>query len=261
MSTTAVIIQARMAARRLPGKVLKRIAGMTVLEHVVRRARAAERVERVIVATTVEPQDLAIVELMSSVGVSVFCGSETDVLDRYYQAARLFSVERIVRITADCPLIDPEIIDRVIQHAVKTQAEYCSNVLEETFPDGLDVEVVTFTALARAWREADLPSEREHVTAYIRKHPELFQLANVRSAVNAAEQRWTLDEERDEAFLRAVIEALYPTNPDFRMADVLALLRARPELATINAGIIRNAGYQKSLADDARVSRGQEMSS
>ena len=166
-----IMIQARTGSSRLANKVLHKIKGITVLEHVINRMQKCENADEVIVATTVEQNDLEIVKICAEKGVRVYCGSEQDVLDRYYQAARLFGRDgekHIVRITADCPMHDFRIVDRVIKEHFAHHADYTSNAESETFPDGLDVEVFRFEALEQAWREAKLASDREHVTQYIR---------------------------------------------------------------------------------------------
>jgi len=243
------IIQARMSSTRLPGKVLADVCGQPLLHHVVCRARCARTPDQVVVATSDRPADDAVVRFCEMSSVPCFRGSEEDVLDRYYQAARHFQAETVVRLTADCPLLDPDVVDRVVRAFGEGDRDYVSNTLDRTYPDGLDVEVFSFTALARAWREARLPSEREHVTPYIWKHPELFRLGNVKQEEDLSDLRWTVDEPRDLAFVRAVYRWLGPRS-DFGMKEVLALLREHPELGRINAGIERNEGYRRSLERD-----------
>ncbi len=247
------IIQARFGSARLPGKVLLKILDKTILEYVIERVKKAKRIEDIIVATSVKKRDLKIVELASRLGVSVYCGSEEDVLDRYYQAAKLFGIKHIVRITADCPLMDPKIIDRVVDSYFKSASNYCSNTLEETFPDGEDVEVFNFDALHSAWKNANLLSEREHVTSYIKKHPDKFKLTSFKNKPNLSDKRWTLDIEKDFEFIKAILESLYPTNPDFSMEDILEFLHRNPHFGDINKDIIRNEGYLKSLKKDRIV--------
>jgi spore coat polysaccharide biosynthesis protein SpsF (cytidylyltransferase family) len=244
------IIQARMSSIRLPHKVLLDLAGKSVLEHVISRVARANRVSDIVVATTINKEDLSIVKLCASLGYSVFCGSENDVLDRFYQVARLYEADQCVRITADCPMMDPSLIDQVLLLHQESGSDYTANILEETFPDGEDIEVFTFEALKNAWENASLTSEREHVTSYIRKHPELFKLTNLRSPKNHSEKRWTIDNAEDYEFLKHVFNELYHQNPFFGMTDVLTLLDLHPELERINRHIQRNEGYQKSLKED-----------
>ena len=193
----AAVIQARRGSTRLPDKVLLKLGDRTVLEHVISRASVARSISNVIVATTVNKEDLKIVNLVSRKEVSVYCGSQEDVLDRYYQAAQLFKLKHIVRITADCPVIDPGIIDKVVSLHFRTKADYCSNILVPTFPDGLDVEIFSFKTLESAWKKARLRSEREHVTPYIRKHDKMLKLVSHLNKINLSHHRWTLDEQAD----------------------------------------------------------------
>ena len=244
------IIQARVGSTRLPGKVLNEIKGKTVLEHVIDRVQAAKLVNEVIVATTINKEDLAIVKLCAELGIRVFCGSENDVLDRFYQSARLYEGQNIVRITADCPLMDPAIIDQVIDRHLAEHADYTSNTLQETFPDGEDVEIMTFTALQQAWQEASLTSEREHVTPYIRKNSTLFKLASVVNAENLSDKRWTLDNKEDYEFINKIYLHFKEVKYLFGMEDVLALIRENPHYERINCHIGRNEGYKKSLLED-----------
>lgn len=247
---TVAIIQARMSSTRLPGKVFADVCGQPLLHHVVCRARRARTPDQVVVATSDRPADDVVARFCEMSAVPCFRGSEEDVLDRYCHAARHFKAEAVVRVTADCPLLDPDVIDRVVQAFLAGDQDYVSNTLDRTYPDGLDVEVFSFAALARAWREARLPSEREHVTPYIWKHPELFRLGNVKQDEDLSDLRWTVDEPRDLEFVRAVYRWLGPRS-DFGMQEVLALLREHPELGRINAGIERNEGYRWSLERDA----------
>lgn len=243
----SAIIQARIGSTRLPGKVLLRIAGKAVLEHVVERARKATSIKEVVVATTVNSEDTPIAELAGRMGAGVYRGSENDVLDRYYQAAKLFKVKHIVRITADCPLIDPRIIDDVVNLYFNSRADYCSNTLIETFPDGEDVEVFGLDALNDSWKNAKLLSEREHVTPYIKKHTGMFRIETLKNAVNLSGKRWTLDEREDFEFIKMVLGQLYPANPDYSMEDVLKFLAKHPDIEKINGRIARNEGYLKPI--------------
>lgn len=244
------VIQARMGSTRLPSKVLMNLAGRTVLDHVVTRVGQSTSVDEIIVATTVSKADLEIVQLCATKKIRVFVGSEQDVLDRFYQAARLLNPVNVIRITSDCPMIDPEIIDLVSHRHAETQADYTSNTLEETFPDGLDVEIFKFNALEKAWKEAQLLSEREHVTPYIKKHQEIFKLVSVKHNDDLSFMRWTIDQSEDFIFLDEIFRRVYTQNPAFRMADVLREISNHPELLKINGGIIRNEGYLKSLKKD-----------
>ena len=254
-----VLIQARLGARRLPDKVLLKLQDKTVLEHVIGRAQDAKTIDRVIVATTDNKEDQAIVDLVAGKKIPVFCGSQNDVLDRFYQAAKQYNLQHIVRITADCPVIDPKIIDRVVRHYFKTKADYCANSLNETFPDGQDVEVFSMGALTSAWQNAKLESEREHVTPHIRKNPKRFKIASYDSPVNLGAKRWTLDEEKDYEFLQVLFKGLSKDNRSFGMKEVLAFLKKNPQIEAINHQITRNEGYARSVAADRTMDKNQTL--
>ena len=247
------IIQARMGSSRLPGKVLLDLAGRPVLWHAVSRVRKARLVDQVLVATTDQPSDELVRRFCAEQSVQYFGGSEQDVLDRFVQAARFAGAtesDAIVRITADCPLIDPAVIDQVVAAYQHTGADYVSNVQPPTFPDGLDVEVFRFSALLTAWREAKLVSEREHVTPYLRNHPERFSTHNVTYSTDLSALRWTLDEPADYALLQRIVAELDRSQSDFHLADVLQVLAAHPEWQELNRDFQRNEGYAKSLRQE-----------
>jgi len=247
------IIQARMGSTRLPGKVLLTLEGKTVLEHIVERVKSSKHLDDVVVATTISKDDLRIVELCANLGISVYCGSEEDVLDRYYQTAKLFKADNIVRITSDCPVIDPRIIDEVLSLHLHENTDYTSNTIKETYPDGQDVEVFTFAALKTAWKNAKLASEREHVTPYIRSNPDIFKHISLEYKDDLSQKRWTLDNVEDLEFLRLLYKYLYNKNPLFGMDEILALISEKPEIEKINQHIIRNEGYLKSLKEDKTI--------
>jgi spore coat polysaccharide biosynthesis protein SpsF len=237
----AAIIQARMGAARLPGKVLEDIAGQPMLARVVNRACHAKRPDIVVVATTTQSVDDAIVRLCEERGWPFFRGSERDVLDRYYQAATAFRADVIVRITSDCPLIEPKIIDKVAGEFLSgyPEVEYASNTLVRTFPRGLDVEVTSFDALQKAWREDSNLSWREHVTPYIWRHPEKFRVRNVASDSDYSFMRWTVDTVEDLAFIRKIYEHFQ--NDAFTWTEVLRLLETHPEWLEINRHVQQKA--------------------
>ena len=247
-SPVTVIVQARMTSTRLPGKVLLPLAGKPVLWHVVKRAAAADQIDTVVVATSREPSDEPIAVWCSENGVNCYRGPIDDVLERFHQAAAQFGAQHIVRITADCPLLDPSILNKLIEYYFQQPFNYCS--LSGEFPDGLDCEVFTFEALQKARDYAKLPSEREHVTPYIYNHLAEFKIGHIAPFRGLAHHRWTLDRPEDYVFLQEVFDNLYPADPHFNSESVLALLKERPELAAINSHIIRNEGYARSLAED-----------
>ena len=247
------IIQARMSSSRLPGKVLLDLAGRPVLHHVYNRVRAAGLIDRVMVATSDRPANEPLVRFCATQAIGCFAGSEDDVLDRFFQAAVSAGAgegDGIVRITADCPLSDPVVIDAVVKRYMESGADYASNVQPPSFPDGLDVEVFRFTALKRAWQEAGLKSEREHVTPYIRNHPELFRHENVSHGTDFSDLRWTLDEAADYDLLQKIFQSLGETPERTGWQAVLRLLADHPEWLELNSRFRRNEGYLKSLAED-----------
>ena len=252
---TTAIIQARVDSTRLPRKILLDLAGKTVLERVIERVQKSKYIDGIIVATTSLSQDLEIVQLCERIKISVYQGSETDVLDRFYQAAKKYGVKNIVRITSDCPLIDAHIIDQVILLYQKSKADYTANIMEETYPDGEDAEIFSYISLEYAWKHAKLSSEREHVTSFIRRNPQLFTLQNLSNKENLSSMRWTLDEKKDYKFLKRVFELLYKNKEYFDMDDILALLKKNSNLQKINANVIRNEGYLKSLRQDKLFQR------
>jgi spore coat polysaccharide biosynthesis protein SpsF len=252
------IVQARVGSTRLAGKVLLDICGAPLLLHVVERVRAARTIEEVVIATTTAEEDRAILDLAAEHEIPAYAGSVDDVLDRFYRAARRYGAEVVVRVTADDPFKDPDVIDRVVSRLQGDPAlDYVSNTIRPTYPEGLDIEAFTFAALERAWREAKLPSEREHVTPYIWKHTDRFRSLNVENDEDLSSWRWTLDYEADLEFTRRVYAALYHGQV-FRMSEVVDFLRANPEVAAINAGVPRNEGYARSLREEQGAEGGRQ---
>jgi len=208
----------------------------------------------IIKATTTNKKDDALVAFAKEKGLKVYRGSEEDVLDRFYRTAVEYGVEHIVRVTPDCPILDPDIMDRVISKYLEGTYDYVSNTITPTYPDGYDTEVFPFSALERAWREAKLYSEREHVTSYLYKHPDLFRLYNVKKeGEDLSWMRFTVDTPRDFEFVSEVFEKLSPVHGIFHMDDILRFLKENPELLDINKGISRNEGYQISLLKDRKT--------
>lgn len=246
-----VIIQARMGSTRLPGKMMMDLGGVPVIVHVVNRTRIIQSANEVWLATTTNQDDDVLAEWAETHDLSYVRGSADDVLDRYHNAAEQAHADVIVRITGDCPLIDPEIADRVIQRFLDTKCDYASNTHPPTFPDGLDVEVTSRNALEHAWREATLHSEREHVMPYLWEHPELFHLENLKNDIDLSAHRWTLDTPEDLEFLRHVVEACNEQNEFCDMKKILEIVNAHPEWQKINKKFERNEGYAKSVAEDA----------
>jgi spore coat polysaccharide biosynthesis protein SpsF len=236
------IIQARVGSTRLPGKVLLDLAGQPMLVRGTNRTRRALTLNKVVVATTVQPADDAIARLCSERGWPCFRGSEDDVLDRYYQAALGYRAEAVVRITADCPLIEPEVIDRVVQEFLKLQprVDYVCNMLpRRTFPRGLDTEVMRFDTLDRAWHEDRDPASREHVTPHIWRNPELFHVHGVSNEEDYSHLRWTVDTIEDLAFMRRIYNHF--GHDRFSWREVLAVLEEHPEWLEINRNVQQKA--------------------
>jgi len=230
-----VIVQARMTSTRLPGKVLMDVAGRPMLARVIERVLQAQTLDRAVVATTVQPVDEAIARLCAEQGWPYFRGREEDVLDRYYRAAIVHQADVVVRITSDCPLIEPEVVDRVVREFLERQPgmDYAANTLPpRTFPRGLDTEVMRFDALERAWREDEHPAWREHVTPYIYRNPGIFRLHGVINEVDYSHMRWTVDTPEDLAFVRRIYEHL--GHDRFSWREVLAVLEQHPEWLEIN---------------------------
>ena len=260
------VVQARLGSSRLPGKALAEIAGRPMLAHVLSRAATVRGVDQVVLATTVKPEDDALAELARRVGIVATRGKVDDVLDRFHSALVEHPAEVVVRLTGDCPLLDPRVVELVLDAFVRSggTVDYVSNVAPPTYPDGLDAEVVSRQALERAWREARRPSDREHVTTYIRDHPDRFRQRNVAHGEDLSAHRWVVDTEADLAFARQVYADLdQPDGYIFGMTEVIALLRRRPDLRALNAGIRRNEGLEHSRAHDpveSRLSRGGRTS-
>jgi spore coat polysaccharide biosynthesis protein SpsF len=234
------IVQARVGSTRLPGKVLKDLEGETVLCRVVNRLRRAPQINEVLVATTDRTADDAIVAECRRISVPVSRGDQDDVLDRYHRAAQLAKADVVVRVTSDCPLIDPEITGKTITAFQQALPDYASNVMERTYPRGLDTEVMSFDALAHAWQVARKPHEREHVTPYIYEHPAEFKLLSVAGDEDHSGNRWTVDTPEDLKFMQEVLARL-KENPDFSWRDVLSLLDREPELVELNRSVVQKA--------------------
>tara|TARA_R110001592_G_scaffold267950_4_gene534120 strand:- start:1568 stop:2332 length:765 start_codon:yes stop_codon:yes gene_type:complete len=245
-----LITQARMGSSRLPGKVLMKVGGSSLLEMQLQRASKAKRVDKLIVATSVKAEDSAICKETNRLGIDCFRGNELDVLDRFYQAAKLEQPDYVVRLTADCPLIDPLVIDAVIETAINQDLDYCMNSLQEWFPDGQDTEVFKFSALERAWNEAEIGSEREHVTPYIFNNSIEkgggFKVGSYDIEENLNHIRMTVDEQGDFDAIEVLVNEL-GVNKGWR--EYTNFIVANPRRFT-NQKIIRNEGYLKSLEND-----------
>ena len=240
MLKIVAIVQARMGSTRLPGKVLLDLAGKSVLARVVERLQRIDVIHEIVVATTKERRDDVIVEECYRNSVPSFRGKEDDVLDRYRQAAHLFGADVVVRITSDCPLIDPEVTAQVVRKFLVARPDYASNCFTRRYPRGLDTEVMTAEALDRAWREGNQAHQRAHVTPYIYENPEKFKLLSVTAEHDYSHHRWTVDTPEDLELLRAIYERL-ADKPGFLWNDVLALFDREPELAELNRKVEQKA--------------------
>lgn len=258
MPETLIILQARMSSSRLPNKVLMPILGKPMLTHQIERLSTLKIPHKLIIATSTNASDDPIASLCAQLPqqlhVDCFRGSLNDVLARYYHTAIKFngdnSIKNIVRLTGDCPLIDSNIIEQVFNLFITSNVDYCSNCAPATLPDGLDVEVFSFAALESAYKLAKKTVEREHVTLFIRNNPHLFTLNNYYHQPDLSHYRWTVDEPCDFELVTKIYQALYPSNPNFLLSDILNLLQAKPELNEINQHIMRNEGLLKSLSTD-----------
>lgn len=255
---TVAIIQARMGSTRLPGKVLKPLAGKPALWHVVNRLAYSKWLTAIVIATTGNREDNHIVDFCKKYDIRWFRGSSEDVLDRYYRAAKEYDADAVVRITSDCPVIDPFIVDEVIEGFYR--GEYDVYGLGGEFPDGLDCGIYSFAALEKAWKVTTLPSDREHVGAtYFTDNPDRLRIGSYEKFKGLGHLRWTLDEENDYRLLQIFYERLFRPGRIFLTDDILRLLEEEPELSGINSEIIRNEGYLKSLREDEEF-RGKQNS-
>ena len=239
-----VITQARVGSTRFPGKIMKEILGKTVLIHDLDRIKEMKTINKIVVATTDLEKDDSIINTVKKYNknIGIYRGSEDDVLDRYYKAAKEFNANVIVRITSDCPLIDPNISDLVVETFLENKCDYCCNNMPRTYPHGLDTEVFSFEALERAWREARKSYEREHVTPYIRESPDKFKIINVWNNVDLSNLRWTLDYQEDFEFITEIYKRLSPKKKIFYRQDILDVLNKEPWLIEINKKYVNVVG-------------------
>lgn len=234
-----IIVQARLGSTRLAGKVLRPILGKPMLGYQLERLRRVRGVEGIVVATTTNPQDQPIVDFCTREGLHYIRGSEDDVLSRYVAAADAFGLEAAVRITSDCPLIDPALIEKGVGLFMQSwpSLDYLSICHERTYPIGMDFEIMRADALKKAFYEAKTAAEKEHVTPYIWQHPELFRLANLQQKINQSSYRLTVDTQEDLQLIERIFAALYPKNPEFTLQDVLDLLALHPDWRQLNAHV------------------------
>ena len=242
------IIQARMGSTRLPGKVMKKIDGKkSILEHVIKQLSYSTKIEKIIVATTDLPEDDVIIKYLISKKIDFFKGSSEDVLDRYFQCANEYSIDTIVRITADNPLIDPKIVDLIVEEYEKEKYDLVTNTIYRTFPYGTEVEVFSFEILKNAWKNAKKPSEREHVTPYIRNLQNKFHLKNLKNNKNFSQLRYTVDRKEDLEVVKEIIKNIH--EKPILLKHILKLYKTKPNIFKINENV-KHDGYLSSLNKD-----------
>ena len=247
----AVMIQARVGSRRFPKKVLAKIENRPMIWHVINRIKSIKSIHQVILLTTKRDEDKILLKIADDSGVTGFAGHTYDVLKRYHRCAKRYNVDTIVRITGDCPLIDPDLVKKMLNYYSKNNFDYISNTLIPTFPDGLDVEIFSFNTLEIMNKNAKLPSEREHVTSYVRNHRSKFKTFNLKNFKDLSDFRWTVDEPRDLEFVRKIYSELRPKLL-FSTKDVLRVISKNPEIVQISKEIARNEGYLISLEKDKK---------
>lgn len=256
------VIQARVSSTRLPGKAMLPLCGEPLLVRMVARVAAAKNVGKVIVATTTHEEDNALVDVCNKHEIEVYRGSKFDLLDRHYQVANKHQATEVVKIPSDCPLIDPVIIDNVIDYYFSNEGkyDYVSNLHPATYPDGNDVEIMSFSALEKAWENALAPMELEHTTPYIWERPNDFRIGNVRWKTGldySMSHRWTIDYPEDYEFIKQVYEQLFLMNPLFSIQDILNLLDENPSLMEINSKWVGVNWYRNHLDELKTVGKEQ----
>jgi spore coat polysaccharide biosynthesis protein SpsF len=260
LTKIVTVIQARLGSSRLPGKVMMEILGKPLLLRMVERVRRAALAGTIVIATTTEPSDDIIEQLCKTEGLLCYRGSRDDLLDRHYQAGKLYGADAVVKIPSDCPLIDPAVIDKVLQYYLDHDFDFVSNLHPATYPDGNDVEVMSMHTIEKAWHEAARPMEREHTTPYIWEHPELFTIGNVVWETGqdcSMSDRWTIDYPEDFAFIKAIYEQLYSLNPAFGLADILHLTRQNPAIFAINHQYAGVNWYRNHLGELRTIDKNQ----
>lgn len=233
------IVQARMSSTRFPGKIMKEVLGKPLIAYELERLKRSALTRSLVLATTGNPQDLQVIEVSQRLGISSFRGSEEDVLDRYLHAAEEFQADVIVRISGDCPLIDPAVVDQAIRLFLEHEPsyDYVSNTIVRTYPRGMDVEVFSYSALKEAFRNAEKSYEREHVTPFIWQKPDKFRLGMQMQPCDESFYRLTVDTEEDFLLIKRIIEKIYPENPAFNKEQLILLLEKHPDWAAINSHV------------------------
>ena len=243
MSTLA-IVQARMSSTRFPGKVLEDLQGAPMIIRQLERIQRATSLDQVVVATTTDPSDDPLVEILEQAHIQYVRGDLDDVLGRFIKVIDEFNPEVVIRLTADCPLASPQVIDEVVTAFLNSDVDYLSNTMKPTYPDGIDVEVVRPEALRFVDATTQDQPEREHVTLGVYRRPEIFQIRNIVNDIDLSSLRWTVDTPEDFSFVKAVYAELFPANPEFEMSDVLDYLDRHPERSRTDQDAVRNAALQ-----------------
>ena len=248
-----------MGSTRLPGKVMMPIRGKPLLYYIINQIKHCKLIDNIVIATTTSEQDKQLVKYVESIGINVYRGNEEDVLDRYYHCAKHYNADKIVRVTSDCPLIDPEIVDECILEFEKNDLDYLSNVNKKIgeewvyhpsgYPLGFAAEIFTFSALEKTWKLSRKSSEREHVSQYILNNPHLFKIGNIENHENFSHIRLTVDHQVDFDLIKTIVEH-FPEDSIFKMKNVIDFLNQNPKLIQLNSHILFNEGYLKSLEQD-----------
>lgn len=245
------IVQARMGSKRLPGKVMEDIKGHSLLWHVLTRVKYSKLIDKIILATSKNKQDEVLVNLAENMGIATFAGSETDVLDRFYKISIKYKPKLVVRLTADCPLIDPTMIDNIIKFYVEREGRFDYVHRGENYPEGVaEVEVFSHRTLKKVWSEARKKSEKEHVTSYIWNNPDKFKIGEIDFNSDFGNIRLEVDEANDLKVVRQIYNELYKEGEIFYWRDIWQYLKRHPEIIEINKDIERNEGYKRSLRND-----------
>ncbi|MBB6001901.1 cytidylyltransferase domain-containing protein [Arcicella rosea] len=262
MTSISIVVQARMSSSRLPKKVLLPILGESLLYRMIERLQQIKHKTSIVIATSENAEDDVIEEFCQAKNITCFRGSLNNLLDRHYQVGVLTNADIVIKIPSDCPLIDPRIVDKVLDFYFENEGKYdfVSNLHPATYPDGNDVEIMTSEALKKAWQEATRPLELEHTTPYFWENPDKFRLANVTWKTGldySMSHRFTIDYYEDYLFIKRVFEELYPQNPAFSLEDILSLLQEKPEIYEINQHFAGVNWYRNHLDELKTISQEQ----
>jgi spore coat polysaccharide biosynthesis protein SpsF (cytidylyltransferase family) len=251
MTKIVIIVQARLGSTRFPKKVLKLIQKKSMIWHVINRLKQVSDIDNIILATTTKKEDTVLINIAKNNDVDYFQGKTSNVLNRFYECTKKFDADVVIRITADCPLIDPKLIQQMLNFYVNNNFDYVSNTIKPTYPDGLDVEIFSFQVLKKTFESAKLQSELEHVTPYIKKNPKKFKLFNFENTRDYSNIRLTVDEPDDLKFIRQIYKKLESETSSFN--KIIKIISSEPKLLKINQHIPRDSGYLKSLKNDEKI--------